>query len=181
MSSGHDSDTKSAVDKDPRVAPDDLEDLRAFLNSDNRFYGVDMLRLHEHRLLFFARALRDFDIGDIDERGWARLIELRDAIRALVAGEPGAAGRLTEVAAGHALRVSFQGEAGAAPRTRLVPAGTRPELPIAAAVLTALQAPCRTVGCPGSASASARTAGGSTTTGRRTARPGGAPPTRAAT
>ena len=140
MSSGHDSDTKSAVDKDPRVAPDDLEDLRAFLNSDNRFYGVDMLRLPEHRLLFFARALRDLDIGDIDERGWVRLIELRDAIRALMTGEQGAAERLTDVAAAHAVRVTFQGEAGAAPRTRLVPAGTRPELPIVAAVLTALQA-----------------------------------------
>ncbi|GAA2138542.1 hypothetical protein GCM10009844_06630 [Nocardioides koreensis] len=139
MSSGHDSDTKSAANKDPRVAPDDLEDLRAFLNSDNRFYGVDMLRLHEHRLLFFARALPDFDIGDIDERGWVRLIELRDAIRALVAGEPGAADRLTDVAAAHAVRVAVQ-ELGGALRARLVPAGTRPELPIAAAALTALQA-----------------------------------------
>jgi CGNR zinc finger protein len=140
MSSGHDSDTKSAADKDPRVAPDDLEDLRAFLNSDNRFYGVDMLRLHEHRLLFFARALRDFGIGDIDERGWGRLIELRDAIRAMVAGEAGAAERVTDVAASHAVRVAFQAEVGVALRTRLVPAGTRPELPIVAAVLTALQA-----------------------------------------
>lgn len=139
MSSGHDSDTKSAADKDPRVAPGDLEDLRAFLNSDNRFYGVDMLRLREHRLLFFARALRDFDIDGIDERGWVRLIELRDAIRSLVLGEPGSAERLTEVAASHAVRVAFEGEAGAL-RARLVPAGTRPELPIVAAVLTALQA-----------------------------------------
>lgn len=139
MSSGHDSDTKSAADKDPRVAPDDLEDLRAFLNSDNRFYDVDMLRRPEHRQLFFARALRDHDVDDIDERGWVRLIELRDAVRALVEGAPGAAERLTDVAAAHAVRVAFRAEVGTL-STRLVPAGTRPELPIVATVLTALQA-----------------------------------------
>jgi predicted RNA-binding Zn ribbon-like protein len=139
MSRGHDSDTKPGVDRDPRVAPADLEDLRAFLNSDNRYYGVDMLQLPERRQLFFARALVDHDVAGIDERGWARLVELRDAIRALVAGEPGAPERLTTVAATHAVRVAFEQGADSV-QVRLVPAGTRAELPIVASVLTAVQA-----------------------------------------
>lgn len=121
------------------MAPADLEDLRSFLNSDNRFYGVDMLRSDEYRLVFFRRALQEFATSEIDERGWLRLIELRDAIRALLVGEPGAAERLTAVTATHAVRIAFEQEDGA-PRVRLVPAGTRPELPIVATVLTALQA-----------------------------------------
>ena len=139
MSRGHDSDTKSAADNDPRSAPADLEDLRTFVNSDNRFYGVDMLRTHEYRLRLFARMLRDFDIESIDEPGWSRLIELRDAIRALLAGEAGAAERLTAVASAHAVRVAFEQQPDAL-RVRLVPSGTRSELPVVAAVLTALQA-----------------------------------------
>lgn len=65
--------------------------------------------------------------------------EMRDAIRALLVGETGAAERLTGVTATHAVRIAFEPEDGAL-RIRVVPAGTRPELPVVATVLTALQA-----------------------------------------
>lgn len=143
MTRGHDFDTMSGrppgrVPTDPRSAPPDLEQLRTFLNSDNRYYGVDVLQDEERRAGWFTRWLPTFDVADVDDRGWARLVELRDAVRALVAAEPGAAERLSTVAAAHPVHVAFLGE-GSSVSARLSASAARPEQPIAAAVLGLLQ------------------------------------------
>jgi len=137
MARGHDSGT-SRLPSDPRSAPPDLEDLRGFLNTDNRFFGFDAMADDERRAPYWRRWLPAFDIAGVDERGWRRLAELRDAARAVVCREPGAAERLARVAAKHPVRIALEdGPDGL--RARLVPAGTRGEGGIAAAVLGALK------------------------------------------
>ncbi|NYD40385.1 CGNR zinc finger domain-containing protein [Nocardioides panaciterrulae] len=138
MARGHDSDT-TRLPTDPKSAPPDLEDLRTFLNTDNRYYGFDALDDTERRPLFWARWLPAFDVTGVDEEGWRRLAELRDAIRALVCREPGAAERLSRVAARHPVRLAVETR-GDRPVARLVPAGNRPEAAIAATLLGAVRA-----------------------------------------
>ena len=84
------------VNKDQGPAPlDGLEDL---LNTDNRFHGVDVLRLPD------GLARVEQHLG-IEVRGdAAELIALRDALRALVTGEPGAE-ELEAIANRHPLRL----------------------------------------------------------------------------
>ena len=138
MARGHDSGT-TRLPTDPRSAPGELEDLRGFLNTDNRFFGFDAMLEAERRAAYWSRWLPRFDVDGVDEEGWRRLVELRDAVRALVAAEPGAAEQVTRVAARHPVRVSVAAGPGG-PRTGLAPAGTRPEGRVAAVVLGALQA-----------------------------------------
>ena len=44
---------------DPRPAPSDLEHLRRFINSDNRYYGIDYLADPAHA----GRTLREADVA----------------------------------------------------------------------------------------------------------------------
>jgi predicted RNA-binding Zn ribbon-like protein len=71
---------------DPRTAPVDLEGLRCFVNTDNRFHGVDVLA-GDRRERWFAEVLPEYDVAGLDDAAWRRLSELRDHIRAVLAGE----------------------------------------------------------------------------------------------
>lgn len=112
--------------------------LRGFLNTEGRYYGIDQLRDAEPRPGVNARLLPGFDLDAVDDRGRARLAQLRDAVRSLVAGEDGAEERVTRVASRIPVRVAFERvedrSAG-----RLVAPDAGPEQVLAAAVLSALQ------------------------------------------
>lgn len=114
---------------DPRPAPPDLEVLRRFLNSDNRFHGVDHLR-GEDRDTWFPDVV-GLPVDDIDDAGWRRLGVLRDRVRALVAGEADAMDALAETAQRYPLVLGASG---------LVAARTDQESALASTVLVAVQA-----------------------------------------
>jgi hypothetical protein len=96
---------------EPGVAPDATEGLRALLNTDDRFHGVDRLR----------------------GTGPAALVEARDALRGYLGGGDGAA--LGDLAARYPLVVAPAGAGGLA----LVPApGADPDAALVAGVLAAL-------------------------------------------
>jgi hypothetical protein len=78
---------------DPRTAPVDLEGLRCFVNSDNRFHGVDHL-VADDREKWFAEVLPGYDPGSVSAAGWARLADLRAGVRAVVSGEDDGTARL---------------------------------------------------------------------------------------
>ena len=115
------------VAPDPRPAPADLEVLRGFINSDNRFYGVDHL-LGDDRGTWFPRVL-ELPVDDLDDAAWHRLAELRDRVRAVVAAEDGAADALAETARRYPLVLGPEG---------LAPATDDQESRLAATVLAAL-------------------------------------------
>ena len=79
MHEGHDSATSGRSPTDLRRAPDDLEVLRGFINTEGRYYGIDQLRDAEPRPLLNRHLLPDFDLDAVDDRGRARLAQLRDA------------------------------------------------------------------------------------------------------
>lgn len=117
------------VPGDPRTAPDDLEDLRRFVNSDDRYHRVDRLADDEARVRYFAAALTRFDAGGVPATGWRRLMTLRAGVRDVIAGED--PGVLTDLAGEYPVRLDF----GSA---RLVAVRADAEHEIAAAVLTAI-------------------------------------------
>lgn len=90
---------------DPRTAPVDLEGLRCFVNSDNRYHGVDHLTA-ESRERWFAEALPAYDPTDVDDAGWRRLAELRDRVRDVVAGDDDGVA-LTELARRYPARLDL--------------------------------------------------------------------------
>src|SRR5690242_13200895 len=114
---------------DPRPAPPDLEVLRRFVNSDNRFHGVDHLR-GDDRLDWFAEVL-GLPVDEVDDAGWRRLAVLRDRVRAVVGGEDGALVALAETAQRYPLVLGPSG---------LAAAREDQESTLAAAVLAALHA-----------------------------------------
>lgn len=138
MSNGHDFATTGRAPTDPRPAPDDLEILRAFVNTDSRFYGFDGLLPPHYRPEHAARMLPGFDVGSLDERARRRLSDLRGAVRALIAGEPAAAEAVTRIAARVPLRLTLQ-PSGSTVRARLTSPREDVEAALTAAVLTALQ------------------------------------------
>jgi len=117
------------VAPDPRPAPPDLEVLRGFVNSDNRFHGVDHLR-GDDRDTWFPEAL-GLPVDEIDDAGWRRLAVLRDRVRAVVGGDPDARVALGEAAVRYPLVLGPSG---------LVAAREDQESHLAAAVLVALHA-----------------------------------------
>ena len=114
---------------DPRTAPVDLEGLRCFINSDNRFHGVDHLA-GERRDEWFAEVLPGYDPALVDDGGWTRLARLREGVRAVVAGEDDGAA-LTELARDYPARLDLAGGAW-------VPARDSTEHRLAVDVLAAL-------------------------------------------
>lgn len=114
---------------DARPAPEDLEALRRFLNSDNRFHGVDHLR-GDDRDTWFPEIV-GLPVEEIDDGGWRRLAGLRDQVRAVVAGEDGAREALAETAQRYPLVLGADG---------LVAARDGQEARLAATVLVALHA-----------------------------------------
>lgn len=114
---------------DPRPAPPDLEVLRRFVNSDNRYHGVDHLR-GEDRATWFPEVV-GLPVDEIDAAGWRRLAVLRDRVRAVVANEDGAMVALGEAAHRYPLVVGASG---------LAAAREDQESRLAAAVLVAVQA-----------------------------------------
>jgi len=117
------------VAPDPRPAPADLEVLRRFVNSDNRFYGVDHLR-DEDRGRWFPEVV-GLPVDDLDEAGWRRLAVLRERVRTVVAGEDGAMVALAETAQRYPLVLGPSG---------LAAARDGQESALAATVLVALHA-----------------------------------------
>ena len=112
--------------------------LRAFVNTDSRFYGFDGLTGPRFRPGYAARLLPGFDIDAVDEPGRRRLAELRDALRGLISGEPEAHGRLTRLAARVPLRLALErGDGGV--RSRFVPHRDDQETVLVTEILTALQ------------------------------------------
>ncbi|GHS87883.1 hypothetical protein AGMMS50218_10700 [Actinomycetota bacterium] len=95
---------------EPGVAPPGVERLRALLNTDDRFHGVDHLR----------------------GRGPQPLTELRDALRAYLTAHDGAA--LAQVAAAHPLVLAVDGG------LRLVPVADEPVAAAVGALLAELHA-----------------------------------------
>ncbi|WP_129338062.1 CGNR zinc finger domain-containing protein [Cellulomonas endophytica] len=83
--------------EEPGVAPAPLEAVRALLNTDDRFHGVDHLA-----------------------GGPPPLVAVRDALRAYLTG--GGSGALDALAAAHPLVVRFGGDEHGAATTRLGPA-----------------------------------------------------------
>jgi CGNR zinc finger protein len=114
---------------DPRPAPPDLEVLRRFVNSDNRFYGVDHLR-GEDRADWFPEVV-GLPVDEVDDAGWRRLAVLRDRVRAVVGTEDEAMVALAEAAQRYPLVLGPSG---------LAPARDDQESALAAAVLAALHA-----------------------------------------
>lgn len=111
-----------------------------FLNSDHRYYGIDLMRDHEKRSAYFARYLPDFDIASLDGRGWRRLRALRDAVRAVLEPEGGhGLERLSEIAENYPVRFVFEGT-GLQPRSGLVPRRDGNEHQIAVAILASVHA-----------------------------------------
>ena len=98
---------------DPRPAPADLEALRCFVNSDNRYVGVDHL-VGETRDEWFAAVLPEYDAAAVDAAGWARLVALRDGVRAVLAGEDDGAA-LTDLARAYPARLALAGDAAWVP------------------------------------------------------------------
>ena len=121
---------------DPRPAPPDLEVLRAFVNSDNRYHGVDLLR-HDERDAWCAEAWPQHPVDDVPPAGWRRLIDLRDRVRAVLAGEEGAASAFTAAATRYPLLVDLDEPSG------LRSADDRQEARLAGAVLAALHVAAR--------------------------------------
>lgn len=117
---------------DPRPAPPDLEALRRFVNSDNRFHGVDHLR-GEDRVAWFP-AVVGLPVDEIDDAGWRRLAVLRDRVRAVVADEDGAMVALAAAAHRYPLVLGASG---------LVAARADQESRLAAVVLAALHGATR--------------------------------------
>jgi CGNR zinc finger len=114
---------------DPRAAPDDLEDLRRFVNSDDRYHGVDRLADDELRPGYFAAVLPRLDPAGVSAAGWRRLTALRAGVRDVIGGgDPGA---LTELAQRYPARLEFT-------PLRLAPVRNDAEHEIAVALLTAL-------------------------------------------
>lgn len=142
MQPGHDSATSgSPLGKAPtdlKRAPDDLEVLRGFINTEGRYYGIDLLRDEQSRPRLSGILLPGFDLEAVDPRGRARLAQLRDALRALVGRVDGAEEALSRVASRVPVRVRVErGPEGAT--SRLVAPEPGPEQDLAAAVLGALQ------------------------------------------
>jgi predicted RNA-binding Zn ribbon-like protein len=108
---------------DPRPAPPDLEPLRTFVNSDNRYFGHDHLR-SDDRVGWFGRWLPELPVA-----AWERVVGLRDAIRAVLGREEGAEGRLAVRAAAYPLVLGASGPA------ELAPADAGQEAAVAAAAL----------------------------------------------
>jgi hypothetical protein len=119
---------------DPRPAPDDLEELRQFVNSDNRYHHVDCLVDEELRRRWFASVFPDVDHERIPAAGWRRLVELRDRIREAVA--TGDVGPVDDVARDYPVRLAFT-------PPRLAAAGEDVEHAIAVTVLGALHQAAR--------------------------------------
>lgn len=115
---------------DPRTAPVDLEPLRRFVNSDNRYSGIDHLDSDERRRAWFPVLLPAYDAASVSDAGWARLTELRAELRAVVAGADG--GRVTELAAAYPARLDLTGE------PRWVPVRDEAEHHLAVDLLAAL-------------------------------------------
>jgi len=140
---GHDSATSgSPLGKAPtdlKRAPDDLEVLRGFVNTEGRFYGIDLLRDEQRRPHLSGILLPGVDLEAVDARGRARLAQLRDALRGLVARDDGAEEAFNRVAARVPVRVRVDTTGGSGTTTRLVAAEPGPEHDLAAAVLSALQ------------------------------------------
>jgi predicted RNA-binding Zn ribbon-like protein len=133
MGHGHNSDTNARMSTDPRPAPPDLEHLRMFLNTDSRFHSLDLIQDEERRPAWFARHLPDFDIESLDDRAWARVLDLRDAIRALLEkGSPD--GRLSRLARSYPDLLVFDEDG----RARLSAGHVGGEQEIAVALLAAL-------------------------------------------
>ncbi|RIJ70604.1 CGNR zinc finger domain-containing protein [Nakamurella silvestris] len=111
-------DAAAASEHVDRVAPPDLEPLRMFLNSDNRFFGVDYFDEPDrlHRYLRGEKILGEED--RIETAGLVRLRAFRDALRAFL-GEPGPAvsETLNVAAAGFSMVV----EVGPAGEVELTP------------------------------------------------------------
>lgn len=112
--------------------------LRGFVNTEGRYFGIDQLRDAHPRPGLSRRLLPGFDLDAVDERGRARLAQLRDAVRAFVAGAAGAEDDLSRVASRVPVRVAV-GQVGGRLTSRLVAPEPGPEQEIAAAVLSALQ------------------------------------------
>lgn len=115
---------------DPRPAPVDMEPLRRFVNSDNRYSGVDHLSSDERRRAWFPVLLPEYDAAAVPDAGWARLVELRSALRAVVDGAPG--DRVTELAAAYPARLEVSAE------PRWVPVRDEAEHRLAVDLLAAL-------------------------------------------
>ena len=115
---------------DPRPAPVDLEPLRRFVNSDNRYHGIDHLASDELRRVWFPELLPEYDAAAVPEAGWRRLAELRGELRAVVGGADGV--RVTELAAAYPARLDLVGE------PRWVPVHDDVEHRLAVALLAAL-------------------------------------------
>lgn len=99
---------------EPGVAPDATEGLRALLNTDDRFHGVDRLR----------------------GSGPAALVEVRDALRAYLGGDGAALG---ELAARHPLVLAPAGPADGGGGLALVPPpGAGADAALVGGVLAAL-------------------------------------------
>lgn len=93
---------------DPRPAPVDMEPLRRFVNSDNRYHHIDHLAADEGRRSWFAILLPQYDPVAVTDAGWARLVDLREALRAVVEGASGE--RVTELAAAYPARLEASAE-----------------------------------------------------------------------
>lgn len=124
---------------DLKRAPDDLEVLRGFINTEGRYYGIDLLRDEQRRPRLSGMLLPDVDLEAIDPRGRARLAQLRGALRALVAREDGAQDAFNRVAARVPVRVRVDATGVSVGTSRLVAPEPGPEQDLAAAVLSALQ------------------------------------------
>jgi predicted RNA-binding Zn ribbon-like protein len=111
-----------------RPAPAALEPLRRFLDSDDRYRGVDHLDSVAAYAAYAAAHLPGWPA--LDAASLPRARSLRDAVRGVVLGHPGA--RLEDV-----VRVSVVVEDGAA-RTRVSPTGAAPYDGLAALALEAV-------------------------------------------
>lgn len=118
---------------DPRPAPEDLEGLRLFVNSDNRYHGIDYF-VSDDRAAWFSRFLPGLPVDEIDDGGWRRLVELRALVRSVIAREQGAAVVLSKAAQRYPMVAAFAEDA----RSRLDPLTPSQEGRLAVAVLAAL-------------------------------------------
>lgn len=119
---------------DPRPAPGDLEGLRSFVNTDNRYHQVDHL-LADDRAAWFSRYLAELPIDEIDGAGWRRLMDLRGVIRSVIAREPGAAEALSHAARLYPMVTSFADDGSTSSLDALAP---NQEGQLAVAMLAAL-------------------------------------------
>jgi CGNR zinc finger/Putative stress-induced transcription regulator len=93
---------------DPRPAPVDLEPLRRFVNTDNRYGEVDHLSSDELRRAWFPVLLPDYDAAAVSDAGWVRLVELRAGLRAVLGGASGE--HMTALAAAYPARLEVSEE-----------------------------------------------------------------------